>query len=175
MCQPAGKRGWTTPLFLEPRPRESQCGRQLAAHRPVEIVSHVVLDVDSACDLSLVAVLAQVQANQLEHQHLPLRPGEARLPFALGQMRRATPLLLTLIQWSAGSTLEDVSYGYAPRQGSGKSAQKKRADERTRTADLLITSVRSVVAECCRILQIPHGQRVTGPCIVHHCRALRAG
>src|SRR5215217_1143458 len=31
-----------------------------------------------------------------------------------------------------------------------------RADERTRTADLLITSVRSVVAEGCRGLQIPH-------------------
>jgi hypothetical protein len=77
-------------------------------------VSHVVLDVDAACDLGLVVVLAQVQANQLEHQHLPLRPWEARLPFALGQMRRVTPLLLTLIQRSAGSTLEDVSHGYAP-------------------------------------------------------------
>ena len=31
-----------------------------------------------------------------------------------------------------------------------------RADERTRTADLLITSVRSVVAGRCRGLQIPH-------------------
>src|SRR5918998_2453980 len=29
------------------------------------------------------------------------------LPFAIGQMRRATPLLLTLIHWSAPSTLED--------------------------------------------------------------------
>ncbi len=37
---------------------------------------------------------------------------------------------------------------------------KKRADERTRTADLLITSVRSVVAERCTSLQIPHRQRV---------------
>jgi hypothetical protein len=36
----------------------------------------------------------------------------------------------------------------------------KRAGERTRTADLLITSVRSVVAESCRGLQIPHRQRV---------------
>jgi hypothetical protein len=34
--------------------------------------------------------------------------------------------------------------------------EKRRADERTRTADLLITSVRSVVAERCRGLQIPH-------------------
>src|SRR5918994_74033 len=34
--------------------------------------------------------------------------------------------------------------------------QKRRADERTRTADLLITSVRSVVAGSCRSLQIPH-------------------
>jgi hypothetical protein len=33
---------------------------------------------------------------------------------------------------------------------------KRRADERTRTADLLITSVRSVVAEGCMGLQIPH-------------------
>ena len=33
---------------------------------------------------------------------------------------------------------------------------KKRADERTRTADLLITSVRSVVAEGCSGVQIPH-------------------
>ncbi len=33
---------------------------------------------------------------------------------------------------------------------------KKRADERTRTADLLIASVRSVVAEDCTGLQIPH-------------------
>ena len=35
-----------------------------------------------------------------------------------------------------------------------------RADERTRTADLLITSVRSVVAGRCRGLQIPHRKRV---------------
>jgi hypothetical protein len=40
--------------------------------------------------------------------------GSASTAFALGQMRRATPLLLTLIQRSAGSTLEDVSHGYAP-------------------------------------------------------------
>src|SRR5215217_7349379 len=33
---------------------------------------------------------------------------------------------------------------------------KKRADDRTRTAFLLITSVRSVVAECCTGLQFPH-------------------
>jgi hypothetical protein len=33
---------------------------------------------------------------------------------------------------------------------------KKRADERTRTADLLITSVRSGVAGRCTGLQIPH-------------------
>ena len=32
----------------------------------------------------------------------------------------------------------------------------QRADERTRTAFLLITSVRSVVAERCTGLQIPH-------------------
>jgi hypothetical protein len=32
----------------------------------------------------------------------------------------------------------------------------KRADERTRTAFLLIRRVRSVVAEGCRALQIPH-------------------
>jgi hypothetical protein len=49
--------------------------RQLAAHRPVEIVSHAVLE--AACELALVAALAQVQANQLEHQHLPLQPWEA--------------------------------------------------------------------------------------------------
>src|SRR5829696_6290296 len=35
-----------------------------------------------------------------------------------------------------------------------------RAGERTRTADLLITSVRSVVAERCRSLQIPHNYAV---------------
>jgi hypothetical protein len=34
--------------------------------------------------------------------------------------------------------------------------EKQRADERTRTADLLITSVRSVVAERCTRLQISH-------------------
>jgi len=34
--------------------------------------------------------------------------------------------------------------------------ENQRADERTRTADLLITSVRSVVAEGCRGLHIPH-------------------
>jgi hypothetical protein len=33
---------------------------------------------------------------------------------------------------------------------------KKRADERTRTAHLLITSVRSCVAEGCRGLHFPH-------------------
>jgi len=49
--------------------------RQLAAHRPVEIVSHAVLE--AACVLALVATLAQVQANQLEHQHVPLQPWEA--------------------------------------------------------------------------------------------------
>ena len=49
--------------------------RQLAAHRPVGIVSHVVLE--AACDLALVASLAQVQANQLKHQHLLLQPWEA--------------------------------------------------------------------------------------------------
>jgi hypothetical protein len=43
---------------------------------------------------------------------------------------------------------------------SCKSEGKKRADERTRTAFLLITSVRSVVAGRCRGLQIPHRQRV---------------
>ena len=37
---------------------------------------------------------------------------------------------------------------------------KKRADERTRTADLLITSVRSGVAECCRGLHFPHRKGV---------------
>jgi hypothetical protein len=37
----------------------------------------------------------------------------------------------------------------------------KRADERTRTADLLITSARSVVAGRCIALQIPHKQRVS--------------
>ena len=36
----------------------------------------------------------------------------------------------------------------------------QRADERTRTADLLITSVRSVVAERCTALQIPDRQRI---------------
>ena len=36
------------------------------------------------------------------------------------------------------------------------SIRKKRADERTRTADLLITSDNSGVAEVCRSLQIPH-------------------
>jgi hypothetical protein len=35
-------------------------------------------------------------------------------------------------------------------------ATKRGADERTRTADLLITSVRSVVAGICRELQMPH-------------------
>jgi hypothetical protein len=60
-------------------PQESHCGRQLAGYRPVEIASHVVLDVDLAYDLGLVAVLAQVQANQLERQQLQLRPWEARV------------------------------------------------------------------------------------------------
>jgi hypothetical protein len=36
--------------------------------------------------------------------------------------------------------------------------EKQRADERTRTTFLLNTSVRSVVAERCRGLQIPHKQ-----------------
>ena|SRR5215208_1047826 len=36
----------------------------------------------------------------------------------------------------------------------------QRADKRIRTADVLITSVRSVVAEGCTGLQIPHRQRV---------------
>src|SRR5215213_2208235 len=35
----------------------------------------------------------------------------------------------------------------------------RRADERTQTAFLLITSVRSVVASCCTGLQIPHKNR----------------
>jgi hypothetical protein len=35
-------------------------------------------------------------------------------------------------------------------------ARKKRADERTRTADLLITSDKSCVAGACRRLQNPH-------------------
>ncbi len=35
-------------------------------------------------------------------------------------------------------------------------AEKQRADERTRTADLLITSVRSVVAGRCTGLRLPH-------------------
>jgi hypothetical protein len=38
--------------------------------------------------------------------------------------------------------------------------KKKKADERTRTADLLITSVRSGVSGRCRGLQIPHRKRV---------------
>ena len=61
------------------RARESHCGRQLAAYRLVETASHVGLEVDPACDLGLVAVLAQVQANQVELQHLPLQPWEARV------------------------------------------------------------------------------------------------
>src|SRR5215217_8466828 len=40
------------------------------------------------------------------------------------------------------------------------SRKKQRADERTRTADLLITSVRSVVAGACTGLRIPHRQQV---------------
>ena len=45
-------------------------------------------------------------------------------------------------------------------------AIRRRADERTRTADLLITSVRSVVAERCRGLQMPHVLAVSSsqPC-----------
>ena len=49
--------------------------RQLAAYRPVVIVSRAVLE--AACVLALVATLAQVQANQLEHQHVPFQPWEA--------------------------------------------------------------------------------------------------
>ena len=51
---------------------------------------------------------------------------------------------------------------------------KKRADERTRTAHLLITSVRSVVAECCRGLHIPHiyAGFLSLPCHALHCIAL---
>jgi hypothetical protein len=40
-------------------------------------------------------------------------------------------------------------------QGRGE-GQRTEADERTRTADLLITSLRSGVAEGCRGLRIPH-------------------
>jgi hypothetical protein len=39
---------------------------------------------------------------------------------------------------------------------SCKSLENRRADERTRTADLLITSDRSCVAGVCRGLQMPH-------------------
>jgi hypothetical protein len=39
---------------------------------------------------------------------------------------------------------------------SCKLRENKRADERTRTADLLITSDHSGVAGVCRRLQIPH-------------------
>src|SRR5918997_3095286 len=48
--------------------------------------------------------------------------------------------------------------------------RKKRADERTRTADLLITSDNSRVAGVCRSLQIPHFQRVLFSlhCLVLH-------
>src|SRR5215217_3027458 len=48
--------------------------------------------------------------------------------------------------------------------------QKRRADERTRTADLLITSDPSGVAGVCTGLQIPHIQRgfLSLPCCVLH-------
>ncbi len=47
---------------------------------------------------------------------------------------------------------------------------KKRADERTRTADLLITSDNSCVAGVCTSLQIPHIQGVSSSlacCVLH--------
>src|SRR5215218_1362293 len=61
---------------------------------------------------------------------------------------------------------EELSFNRKPQEESAASSYVlpanrdiKRADERTRTADLLITSVRSVVAGRCRGLQIPHKQR----------------
>jgi hypothetical protein len=53
----------------------------------------------------------------------------------------------------------------------------QRAEERTRTAFLLITSVRSVVAGRCSELQIPHRQRVfcSLPCSLLHGIARRLG
>jgi hypothetical protein len=51
----------------------------------------------------------------------------------------------------------------------------QRAEERTRTAFLLITSVRSVVAEHCTGLQTTHNYAVVVPRIAHYCRVLRPG
>jgi hypothetical protein len=56
----------------------------------------------------------------------------------------------------------------------GSSKPKKRADERTRTADLLITSEPSGVAEVCTGMQIPHIYAAFSSlgCPVLHCIAL---
>ena len=55
------------------------------------------------------------------------------------------------------------------------SQEKQRADERTQTADRLITSVRSVVAGYCRALQTPHNYAVFRSLYCHYCRVLRPG
>src|SRR5215213_1358616 len=80
-----------------------------------------------------------------------------------GHIRRLSPFLarLTAISLTYCPTgAEPTTMGHRSRTtgwtGERCEQAKERADERTRTADLLITSVRSVVAERCMGLQTPH-------------------
>ena len=66
-------------------------------------------------------------------------------------LRRA-PLVFGLVYKDLSAIVRNSR---SPRL-SCKSKENKRADERTRTADLLIASDRSGVAGVCRDLQIPH-------------------
>jgi RNA polymerase sigma-70 factor (ECF subfamily) len=64
-------------------------------------------------------------------------------------------LLVKRFEKSHGG-LRAVGFGSVTAQQQNLANEFRRADERTRTADLLITSDNSAVAGACRSLQIPH-------------------
>jgi len=77
------------------------------------------------------------------HGNLEQRQFQPGISFTLG---------LNGLQYSGSGSMPDP---WCACVFSLQRAREQRADERTRTADLLITSVRSVVAERCTDLQIP--------------------
>jgi hypothetical protein len=89
-----------------------------------------------------------------------------RAAITTGRVRAASSLSLSLLAKAFSE-----SRSRSPHTTSRRS-RKWRASEPIRNTDLLITSVRSVVAGVCRF-GISKGFSV--PCIAHYCRVLRPG
>jgi len=79
-------------------------------------------------------------------------PAEVRGTKKQDDLRRMLRLVYGFVYKGLGASVENPR----PSQLSCKSRENRRADERTRTAHLLITSDRSGVAGACSGLQMPH-------------------